>query len=125
MSDDRIQQLESIGFQWSQRCGKLKNGEAAQWDAQFQDLKKYKEKHGGCNVPTGHGRLGIWVKNQRTSYQSLKNGKYSPMFNDHIQKLQSICFQWSIKNREVHQLWDAQFQELKRYKEKHGDCNVP
>ena len=62
MSDDRIQNLESIGFQWSPRCSQMKNGETIQWDARFQELKKYKETHGDCNVPQKHGPLGEWVK---------------------------------------------------------------
>ena len=62
MSDDGIQKLESVGFQWSLRCGQMKNGETIQWDARFQELKKYKETHGDCNVPQKHGPLGEWVK---------------------------------------------------------------
>ena len=129
MSDDRIQKLESIGFQWFIGRGKMKNEKAVLWDAQFQELKKYKEKHGDCNVFHRHGTLGRWVGTQRTNYRLLKTGKCSYMSDDRIHKLESIGFQWSLghsklENKRLGQLWDAQFQELKKYKEKHEDCSV-
>ena len=129
MSNDRIQKLESIGFQWSFRCIQLKNGETVQWDARFQKLKKYKETHRDCSVPQRHGPLGRWVDKQCQDYRQLKNGKSSPMSDDRIQKLESIGFQWSfrciqLKNGETVQ-WDARFQKLKKYKETHRDCSVP
>ena len=43
-------------------------GDDTGWEAQLAKLKKYRRKHGDCNVPTGWAedpRLGTWVKNQR------------------------------------------------------------
>ena len=129
MIDDRIQKLESIGSQWSLRCSQLKNRETVQWDAQFQEMKKYKEINGHCNVPTRSGSLGIWVNTQRHNYWLSKEGKSSRMSDDRIQKLESIGFQWSLRcglsKDEKTVQWDAQFQKLKKYKEMHGHCNVP
>ena len=42
-------------------------------------LKKYKEKHGNCNVSTRSGSLGSWVSNQRTQYWLSKEEKSSAM----------------------------------------------
>ena len=129
MPDDRFQKLESIGFQWSLRFIQLKNRETVQWDARFQELKKYKETHGNCNVPPKHRSLCNWVGNQRQGYHMLKCGKSSPMSDDCIQKLESIDFRWSLEcfqlKNEYRVQWDARFQELKKYRETHGDCNVP
>ena len=129
MSDDRIQKLESVGFQWSLSCGQSKNEGTDKWNAGFLELTKYKKTHGNCNVPTRDGRLGIWVATQRTYYRLLKEGKSSHMSDDRIQKLESIGFQWSLrcsqlKKGEIDQ-WDAGFQELTKYKETHGNFNVP
>ena len=96
ISDDRIQKLESIGFQWYPRLDR----DTVQWDARFQELKKYKEKHGNCNVPKKHGSLGGWVDNQRRAYRLLKEGKAARMSDEHIQKLESIGFQWSCNQRQ-------------------------
>ena len=97
MSDDRTQKLESTGFQWSLRCIQLNNIKPVQWDVRFQELKKYKETHGDCNVPGKHGPLGNWVSNQHKCYQSLKKGKSSSMSDDRIQKLEAIGYQWSLR----------------------------
>ena len=119
MSDDRIRKLESIGFQWiSERM------QHDLWHDRFQELKKYMETHGDCNVPQRHGSLGTWISNQRSHYRLLKEGKISPMSDDRIRKLDSIDFQW-ISKRMQHDLWQNRLQELRRYKETHGSCNVP
>ena len=49
----------------------------APWIERYEELKKYKETHGDCNVPTKHGPLGIWVRNQRQDYWLLKKRKYA------------------------------------------------
>ena len=125
MSDDRIRKLESIGFQWITTVGKERV--RALWHDRFQALQKYMETHGDYNVPQSRGSLGSWVSNQRTHYRLLKEGKTSPMTDDRICKLESIGFQLNsaLANKERHDLWHNRFQELKKYIEMHGDCNVP
>ena len=121
MSDDRISKLESIGFQWSFKCNEL-------WDEHFQELEKYMETHGNCDVSSRHGSFGIWVFTQRQKYRLLKEGKSSPMSDDRIRKLESIGFQWiserALTNEERYDLWHIRYQELKKYEETHGNCNV-
>ena len=85
------------------------------------------ETYGNCNVPIRrHGSLiGIWVSSQRNNYRSLKEGKSSPVTDDHIQRLESIGFQWSIrsgqsKGKNQHDLWHKRLQELKDHMEIHN-----
>ena len=96
MSDDRIQELESIGYQWV-----LLSEEELHdlWHDRFQELKKYMETHGHCNVPSRHGPLGRWIRTQRKNKWLLKEGKSSPMYDDCKQKLESIDFQWSCNQQ--------------------------
>ena len=106
------------------------------WIHQYEQLKKYKEIHGNCNVSGKRGSLGIWVSTQRTNYRLLKEGKASPMTDDRIRNLESIDFQWiserskewiggrALTNKERHDLWHKRYQELKDYMETHGSCNV-
>ena len=89
MTDERIQKLESIGFQWNPQ----QSQQSEQWAKRFQELKDYKEENGDCNVPPGAG-LGNWVSEQRRTYQDRRNGKQSPMTEERIQKLLSIGFVW-------------------------------
>jgi len=92
MTDERIQKLESIGFQWS-----LYVSNDDLWESMFEQLKSYKIKHGHCNVPQRAGKLGRWVDNQRTQYRLLQDGKQASITDERIQKLKSIGFQWSTR----------------------------
>ncbi|KAL7523979.1 hypothetical protein ACHAXR_000388, partial [Thalassiosira sp. AJA248-18] len=110
LREDRINDLDSIGFCW----GNLND----KWDQQFKELKKFKEEKGHCIVPQGYSanrQLGIWVHNQRTL---CKKGTIS---DDRISRLEKIGFLWgSLEER-----WNMRYEELKKFKEENGHCNVP
>ena len=90
-----------------------RNKFAEQWNARFKELLKYKSEHGHCDVPKRRGKLGVWVKTQRTAYMAAS------LAQDRIDRLSGIGFKWSLK-----ECWDTRFQELLKYKAKHGDCDV-
>jgi len=99
MTDERVQKLESIGFQWSLSFGDVIRGDKTRkniWDARFHELVAFKAKHGHCNVPSRSGKLGRWVNRQREQYRLSKVGKSSYMTDERVQKLESIGFQWSV-----------------------------
>ena len=89
----------------------------------------YKEEHGDCNVPQSMRGLGDWVFNQRISYTK------GSLSREHIGRLEEIGFTWRfvatdeadvlMKLRYWEELWDWRYRELKQYRDKHGDCNVP
>ena len=107
LSQERIKQLESIGFTW--------NPLEEDWVARFNDLKQYKDEHDNCNVNTQTGGpFGWWVDRQRRSY---KKGTLSP---ERIEQLEIIGFAWDPLEEE----WKARYTELIKYKDEHGDCNV-
>eukprot|EP00814_Leptocylindrus_danicus_P011952 CAMPEP_0116032960 /NCGR_PEP_ID=MMETSP0321-20121206/18594_1 /TAXON_ID=163516 /ORGANISM="Leptocylindrus danicus var. danicus, Strain B650" /LENGTH=221 /DNA_ID=CAMNT_0003508723 /DNA_START=63 /DNA_END=728 /DNA_ORIENTATION=+ len=97
MSFERIQKLESIGFQWSPRKSRL---DYLKWNVMFEELKSFKAKHGHCNVNSSLCKLGRWVIKQRNQYLCLKEGKTSYMTDERIQMLESIGFQWSLRRSE-------------------------
>lgn len=93
-----------------------------QWEMQFFELKKFKKKYGHCDVPDSrktksYRTLAKWCRNQRVrkKYYPLK---YSP---DREKKLTELGFSWNIKDK----LFEKRFQQLKKYSEKYGHCNVP
>ena len=99
------------------------------WSVRFGELKRYKARHGDCNVRRKQGKLGTWVMTQRTEYRADK------LARDRIDRLDSIGFDWAPKKSEVERLryevggrakglWDVRFRELKQYRARHGDCNV-
>lgn len=108
LSQDRLQRLVGIGFNWDPRESK--------WDEMFNELLSYKAQHGDANVPDDWPTsLGTWVGKQRSSKRS---GKLS---EDRLQRLVDIGFLWDANESR----WEARYGELLAYKEKHGDINIP
>ena len=68
MTDEKLQHLASTDFQWS-----VQN---ELWDQRFEELRKYKDENGHCRIPRqSSGKLGIWVKEQRSKRRSASRSK--------------------------------------------------
>ena len=93
MTQERIERLESIAFQWRVTL-------SAEWDTKFNELVAYKGTHGGsCNVPKRYAenpQLGRWVSTQRTQYKKFQQDpSTSHMTQERIERLESIGFEWN------------------------------
>ena len=125
LSSERVEALESIGFEWTRPLGKLDD---KQWWKRLGELKEYKQIHSDCNVPISYEvnpQLSKWVMNQRANYHRFfdENCKQSPVITEErIKALNEIGFEWRLRNRPE---WDERFDELVAYKEQHGDTLVP
>jgi len=116
ITQERIDLLNSIGFAWS--------APEAAWRRHFNDLKNYKEEHGNCLVPMHYEKspqLGHWVKEQRRHFASMQRGKESHLTLERMRLLDSIGFCWD--SLEI--TWWNRYEDLKKYKRKHGSCMVP
>lgn len=114
LSEDRITRLNKLGFAWD----KLE----AQWETQYQKLVKYKQETGNCNVPAKYSRdasLGTWAGKQRTA------NKEGSLSQDKIKKLEDLSFNWVVRRGHQNTKWETRYQELVKYRKKHGHCNVP
>mmetsp|Transcript_4517 Transcript_4517/g.6831 ORF Transcript_4517/g.6831 Transcript_4517/m.6831 type:complete len:111 (+) Transcript_4517:558-890(+) len=90
----------------------------------FEELKEYKEIHGHCSVParcSSNKRLANWVSKQRQVYYDMKEGRSSIMTAERVDMLNSLGFTWKLREGNWHKMLD----DLKEYKERHGDCLVP
>lgn len=67
LSQERVAQLDDIGFQWSH------DKQYKSWDERFNDLQEYLRVNGNTRVPRSSGSLGEWVHMQRKLYH--KNDK--------------------------------------------------
>ena len=128
MTDERIANLNAIGFVWN--IGKHFKPDDELWNKQLKKLKEYRKKHGNCNVPRGYPgneSLAIWVTTQRRQYTLKKEGKKSHLTNKRIKALEAIDFVWSFgyDGLTTDDLWNQRLEELKEYRKKHGNCNVP
>ncbi len=107
LSQNRIERLERIGFDWSPFDSK--------WEEKFNELLSYKAEHGDVNVPRyDSSGLGAWVSNQRY------NKKWSTLSKDRIRRLDDIGFAWNPQDEQ----WEAAFDKLLEYKKKHGHLNA-
>jgi hypothetical protein len=85
----RIQELESLGFEWGVRV--------TPWEDRLSELADYRTIHGHCNVPQKYSKntkLANWVGTQRKHYRLHVKGKKSPMTLSRIQALESMSFEW-------------------------------
>ncbi len=112
LSPDRKEKLLSLGFIW--------NLPDYRWEVKYKELKKYKKKHGTCDVPKGKSKdiqLAEWVGKQRRDY---KKG-YKRLSPEKIQKLEAIDFNWGANITP----WAERFNELKEFSKRFGYTAVP
>ncbi|MBT8460602.1 MAG: Helicase associated domain protein [Boseongicola sp.] len=105
---DRRERLDALGFDWDPR--------ATLWERKYEELMRYKDVHGDCNVPADwpeSTQLAHWVTTQRTKRDMLSE--------DRTTRLNALGFEWDPYST----FWERMYAELVRYKELHGDCNVP
>jgi hypothetical protein len=66
--------------------------------------------------------LGDWVVEQRRQYKLMNQGKASSLDPERRQILDDLGFVWVVRSRPE---WEKRLEQLKAYKEAHGDCKVP
>ncbi|CAE8590503.1 unnamed protein product, partial [Polarella glacialis] len=97
--------------------------ERSAWDDGINHLKAYKQEHGDVVVPQKHVaenglKLGQWVDQLRQTRKGQNNCRLYPT---QIEQLDSLGFLWDARPS----LWDAGINQLKAYKQEHGDVVVP
>lgn len=127
MTDKRIEELEALGFDWYGKYVRSRK-RLSQWYTHVESLKKYKAEHGDCVVPykyKNNPQLGKWVHNQRREYRQQCEGKQCSITSDQISLLDEIGFVWAARSVQRNGTWHKFLGELMKYKNIHGDCNVP
>lgn len=126
LSDEKVSLLNEIDFDFTikprdpstykkaTRNGQKPFLDPDEWEKLFHELEAWKEKKGNCDVPQRSGRLGAWVHYMRFY---VKSGKLS---QDQIDRLNSIGFSWNV----TEDRWMARYQELRQYKEEHGNYEI-
>ena len=90
------------------------------WEECFEVLRKYKEVHGDCLVPSNYADSALywWVCAQRTS-KDLSHEKKAKL------KRLGIFDGYMTKRQQEEALWIAKWKRLKVFKQKFGHCRVP
>jgi len=94
------------------------------WEEYFQAAARYREERGDLMIPqryvTEDGKcLGAWLKSQRDIRNGSRTGKLTQA---QIQRLEDIGIVWESFTDAA---WEEHFEEARRYKELHGDLNIP
>jgi hypothetical protein len=124
LSDERIQKLEDIGFEWQ-----ISNREyeADSWSKRLAELQEYRKRFGDCLVPRNweeNNKLGRWVDHQRQQYRNRQKGARHYMPDEKLKKLQDAGFAFTPPPHILDQ-WTQSYNDLVEYKRQHGDCRVP
>ncbi|KAL7516561.1 hypothetical protein ACHAWX_001563 [Stephanocyclus meneghinianus] len=123
-------QLQSIDFEWNLREPNRS------WKKWHKELLAYKSQHGHVNVPQRcktNKALGAFVSNLRSEYRKYSKGQNSFLNPNRIRILEDLGFHWVARKgvsangdaTDKVEVWHGRLTELKEYKEKFGDCNVP
>jgi hypothetical protein len=118
MTIPRIQELESLGFEWEW------DSRGTAWENRLSELADYRKIHGNCNVPriySENSKLATWVATQKNHHRFHLEGKKSSMTLSRIQGLESLGFEWSNHGT----AWEDRLIELDEYHKIHGHCKVP
>eukprot|EP00804_Cyclotella_cryptica_P021195 CCRYP_001502-RA/>CCRYP_001502-RA protein AED:0.19 eAED:-0.00 QI:0/0/0/0.66/1/1/3/0/227 len=92
LTDELVEELESIGFEWS-----VKKSTEEAWESKYAMLCDFKKANGHCNVPRRTDgdesltSLGRWVVEQR------KSNKENSLSEERATKLNKIGFKWSLR----------------------------
>ena len=107
---------------------KPKRKQSISFDKRIEELKRFKEKHGHCDISQSksskeYNSLAQWSTSMRCAY---KGNAKSKLPEDRIRRLEEIGFKWNLSSSTDRS--DISFleriEELKRFKDKHGHCNV-
>ena len=97
------------------------------WEQCIEALKNYHEKHGHCNVnqQKGEKQLANFIKKIREYKRRIENRTYNEhlLTADRIQQLDGMGFCWRARVKDTS--FDGHLEDLKKYKELHGNCDVP
>ena len=92
MNEDRIAQLEELGFVWA-----LRGGSDSVWRKRISELMEYRALHGDTAVPADYSantKLANWAATQRAQYLLMQEGKPSSLDEEKVAELDSLQFCW-------------------------------
>jgi len=119
LSEDRKKLLKDIGFTLVTNKGR--KNYMNKWDTTFEELKRYKAKHGTIDIPASdksNASLAEWITLQRR-YQRDKTLK-----KDRYEKLKELGLVFGGNSRHRNS-WESQYQDIVVFKEEHGHLKIP
>jgi hypothetical protein len=119
---EQMQRLDSIGFDWtkSPHQPSIRQTKSKSWDERLNELKEWRDTHGGTfNVPRTSS-LGEWLHSQRALY-SRRDARFMAK---KAPRMEALGYVFALReNNSVS--WDDRFLQLVVYYEEHGTFDVP
>jgi hypothetical protein len=101
---EQVDALDNVDFDWSTRenvgsLGKIQV--SVLWETRFEFLKAYTAKHGHCEPPKRHEKVGRWAFQQRMEYKRMVDGRQSSMTLERFRKLSELGFRFQVRGKEL------------------------
>jgi hypothetical protein len=134
MTPEKVQRLREIGFRFPEvestvpvemevSYPKEKRTIYKRWYENRDKLKEYMDAHdGSADIPKDdeeHAKLRGWLDSQHNEYKKYMDKKDSSMTQEKLKLLQDIGFEFTYTS------FEQRLEQLKAYKEEHGNVNVP
>ncbi len=124
LSEDQIQRLDKIGFDWSKRSHTL-------FEERFEELATFHAQFGHSDI-TAHQAgdsyhyLGRWCSEMRVAYKKIQNNEKSKtkLSQEQISLLNGIGFKWSLADQRCKIVFEKRLMELRDFKAHYGHCDV-
>jgi len=117
LTPERIHALDEIGMVW----------DVADyvWERNYAAAKKYYQKNGNLDVPKGYvdgsgTRLGLWISQIRAARE--RTNLKPPLSEEQIRQLDELDMNWTVRRKAT---WEISFAAALRYREKHGNLQIP
>jgi hypothetical protein len=96
LNEERIKQLEDIGFEWTNVNPLNKPTSNKKFDERVSDLRAFKAKYGHCTVQQKQDKsLQQWCAKIRREYKNIQEGNKSLLLSaDGIRELEELSFDW-------------------------------
>jgi hypothetical protein len=131
LTQERIDELNALGFVWNTQRTERQNED---WEKRYAQLVQFQQTNGHCLIPHGYEPdpgLAEWVHRQRTTYASMIKQQQQQeeenqdsnlqIVQQRMKKLQDIGFNFTVHSDK----WMVHYQQLVKYKQTFGNCQVP
>lgn len=117
LTQAQIDRLDALGMVWD-------NVVEQTWEQHYEQAKRYKEKHGSLNIPSGYVdetgfALGKWMARMRLKWQ--KQDQLSGKEREQLHRLDQLGMIWDCWDRQ----WQLNLEAAQQYRAQHGDLLVP
>ena len=132
LSEERIRNLESLGFRrgrvnYNGHMGLVDAGLVERkWDSMLRALVKWKEDGGSFTFPArpelkADRSLKGWFERQKREYRKLQRGEESTLTARRLQKLMAVPG-LNLNPRPSNIPWEERMRSLREFKAEHGHC---